>query len=60
MSPTGRAGPTRRDPACYLKSILKNVFVYMRGGLALLVGLRKNRLIRVKNSAFKFSFDANM
>ena len=32
----------------------------MRGGLALLVGLRKNLLIRVKNSAFKFSFDANM
>ncbi len=23
MSPTGRAGPTRRDPACYLKSLLK-------------------------------------
>ena len=60
MSPTRRASPTRRDPACYLKSILKNVFVYMRRGLTLLVGLRKKRLIQVKNSAFKFSFDQNM
>ena len=25
----------------------------MRGGLALLVGLRKNRLFHIKNSAFK-------
>ena len=56
MSPTGRARPTRRDPACYFKSILKNVSVYMRGGLALLVGLRNNRLIRAKNSAFEVFF----
>ncbi len=27
MSPTGRAGPTRRDPACYLKSLLKIVTI---------------------------------
>ena len=38
MSPTGRANTTRRDPTCYL---IKNVFVYMRGVLALLVGLKK-------------------
>ena len=31
-SPTWRAGPTRRDPACYLKSLLKIVYVYMRRG----------------------------
>ncbi len=36
MSPTGRAGPTSRDPACYLKSYLKIVYVYMRRGPALL------------------------
>ncbi len=36
MSPTGRAGPTQRDPACYLKSLLKIVYVYMRRGPALL------------------------
>jgi hypothetical protein len=36
MSPTGRAGPTRRDPAGYLKSLLKIVYVYMRRGPALL------------------------
>jgi hypothetical protein len=36
MSPTGRAGPTRRDPACYLKSLLKIVYVYTRRGPALL------------------------
>ena len=28
----------------------------MRGGLVLLVGLRKNRLIHVKNSAFEVFF----
>ena len=35
MSPTGRAGPARRDPACYMKSIFKKFSVYMRGGPAL-------------------------
>ena len=54
MSPTGRASPTRRDPACYLKSILKNVFVYMRGGLALLVGLRKKVLSESKTQLLNF------
>ena len=54
MSPTERASHTRRDPLV-LEIHIKKVFVYMRGGLALLAGLR-DRLIRVKNSAFEVFF----
>ena len=43
MSPTGRGGPTRRDPACYLKSLLKIVYVYMRRGPALLGEISPSR-----------------
>jgi hypothetical protein len=34
--PKGRASPTSRDPACYLTSLLKIVYIYMRRGPALL------------------------
>ena len=38
-SPLGRAGPLCRDPVSQLNSLSKFVFVYMRGGPALLGGL---------------------
>ena len=55
MSPTGRASPTRRDLACYWKSILKTFRLHERRA-GPLSRAEKNRLIRVKNSAFEVFF----
>ena len=38
-SPIGRASPLCRDPVSQLNSLTKFVFVYMRGGPALLGGI---------------------
>ena len=54
MSPTGRAGPSRRGPACYLKPILFFRLHERRAGP--LSRAEKNRLIRVKNSALEVFF----
>ena len=39
VSPIGRASPLCRDPASQLNSLSKFIFVYMRGGPALLGGI---------------------